>query len=130
MTITIDSLCHNFDKVEVLQVKAQGFTQLWQPEKALEIFAVTDMMRSLRPARDQCSYDIIKAQAHCYVGDTQTGIDLANKGINLAKSLQSSRYMTRLRQMSDRLSVTPLGQERPMKELRGEILATLQNMKR
>jgi hypothetical protein len=48
--------------------------------------------------------------------------------MTIAESLRSARYVTRLRQMSDRLHVTPIGQEGTMKELRGEIYNTLARM--
>ena len=78
---TIDTLCHEFNRVEIVQVKAQGYTQLWQPQKALDIYKVTDALRPFRPVRDQCSYTIIKAQAHCYIGDLQQGIPYARDGL-------------------------------------------------
>jgi tetratricopeptide (TPR) repeat protein len=50
---TVDTLSSEFDKVEVLQVRAQGYTALWKPEKALEIYKETDRLRSFRPLRYQ-----------------------------------------------------------------------------
>ncbi len=125
---TIDTLCHEFNQVEILQVKAQGYTQLWQPEKALDIYKKTDSLRTFRPIRDQCSYAIIKAQAHCYVDDLQQGIKYAHEGLEMAESIQSLRYVIRLRQMSDRLSTTQIGKQRAMKELQKDIQATFQRM--
>lgn len=126
--MTIESLCHEFDKVEVLQVEAQGYTMLWHPEKALEIYKVTDTLRPFRSMHDQASYDIIKAQAHCYTGDFDPGIQYALQGLRLAEELGSSRYVTRLRQMSDRLNVTPLGKTSDMSDLRKEIMTVYQRM--
>jgi transcriptional regulator with XRE-family HTH domain len=125
---TVDTLSGEVDKVEVLQLKAHGYTMLSQPEKALEIYKQTDTLRPFRPMRDQGSYHILKAQAYCHAGDTKTGIQHAVKGMTIAESLRSARYVTRLRQMSDRLHVTPIGQEGTMKELRGEIYNTLARM--
>ncbi|GCE23418.1 helix-turn-helix domain-containing protein [Dictyobacter kobayashii] len=126
--VDLDAVSQEFDKVDVLQVRAQGYTQLWQPEKALEIYPMTDMLRPFRSVRDQCSYSIIKAQAYCYVGDIDTGIDYALDGLRSAEICQSTRYVIRLQQMSDRLGTTAIGKDRRMQELRGMIFETLQKM--
>jgi len=64
----IDSLTSEFDKVEVLQVRAQGYVALWKPEKSLAIYQETDILRPFRPLRYQGSYHIEKAQAYCSAG--------------------------------------------------------------
>jgi tetratricopeptide (TPR) repeat protein len=120
MESSIDSFSHDFPFIEVLQTRAQGFTMLWQPEKALAIYQRTDALRPFRPLRDQASYYIIKAQAHCYAGDIKQGLVYAEQGLKMAEQLHSLRYVTRLRQMSDRLSVTPIGKERAMVTARHE----------
>lgn len=126
--ISLDTLNNEFNKIEVLQTKAHGQTELWHPEKALEIYKQTDRLRSFGSPREQSSYHIIKAQAHCYSGNLVEGIDHAVKGMAMAENLRSQRYVTRLRLMSDRLQVTSIGKERTMKELRREILETLDRM--
>jgi transcriptional regulator with XRE-family HTH domain len=126
---TIDTANYEFDVVEVMQEKAQGYTMLWQPEKALAIYQETDKLRSFRPKRDLGSYTIIKAQAYCYYGELKTGIQLSEEGMQLAESYRSSRHVMRLRQMSDRLSVTKLGQEKSLKDLGREIYSTLEKMR-
>lgn len=126
---SIDSLSHNFHLLDVLQTRAQGFTMLWQPEKALDLYQRTDTMRPFRSLRDQASYIIIKAQAHCYAGNIGQGLTYVEQGLTMAEQLRSIRYVTRLRQMSDRLHVTPLGKERALLEARKEIFATLGRMK-
>lgn len=128
--MSIDLLNHDFDKIEVLQTKAHGYTELWHPEKALEIYSQTDKLCPFRSLRGQSSYHIIKAQALCYSGDIVAGIDHAMKGMAIAENLHSQRYITRLRLMSDRLQITLIGKERRMKELREEILGTLNRMNR
>lgn len=125
---TIDALSNDFELVEVLQTKAQGFTMFRQPEKALEIYKHTDKIRTFRPLREQASYLIIKAQAHCAAGDLKKGIKFAQQGMEMAESLHSIRYVTRLQQMSDRLQSTPIGQERDMMDLRQSIFSTLQRL--
>jgi transcriptional regulator with XRE-family HTH domain len=125
---TIDALNSEFDQVEVLQVRAQGYTSLWKPEKALEIYLKTDKLRPFRPLRYQSSYHIEKAQAYCYAGDIEQCEKHAQAGMQIAESLHSRRFIVRLQQMADRVSVTPIGKKRNMKELRAEIHATLQRM--
>ncbi|MBV9614296.1 MAG: helix-turn-helix domain-containing protein [Ktedonobacteraceae bacterium] len=125
---TIDTLNSEFDKVEILQVRAQGHTFLWQPEKALEIYQETDKLRPFRPLRYQSSYHIEKAQAYCYAGDIETCRTHAIAGMQMAESLRSRRYVVRLQQMVDRASATALGKKQAVKELREEIYTTLQRM--
>jgi transcriptional regulator with XRE-family HTH domain len=125
---TIDTLRGEFDKVEVLQVRAIGLTTLWKPASSLAIYPQTDTLRPLRPLRDLASYHIIKAQTYCGVGDTKKGIEYAMTGLNMAESLHSTRYVIRLLQMSDRLRYTPIGKEQGMEELRQEILEVLRKM--
>jgi transcriptional regulator with XRE-family HTH domain len=115
---TIDTQYHEFNLIEVLQERAQGFTTLWQPEKALAIYPQTDKLRPFRPLRAMGSYLIIKAQAHAYSGDMKTGIDLAFQGIKLARSYGSRRHISRVQGMYDRLSVTALGNHPRMKDLK------------
>jgi hypothetical protein len=79
--------------------------------------------------RDQASYYIIKAQAHCHAGDIKTGIRYAKAGMKMAEGFRSPSYLIRLLQMSDRLQGTPLGKEQAMMALREEILNVLQRLK-
>jgi hypothetical protein len=129
MEVTVDTITNGFNKLSVLQERAQGFTMLWQPEKALTIYQETDKMRLFRPLREQSSYHIVKAQAYCQSGHLQTGIEHALIGLRMAEKLQSSRYVTRLQQMSDRLSDTPIGKERVLQDLRDQILKALQMLR-
>ncbi|MBV9259136.1 MAG: helix-turn-helix domain-containing protein, partial [Ktedonobacteraceae bacterium] len=103
---SLDTQAHEFSLVEVLQERAQGYTMLWQPEKALDIYQETDKLRPFRPIRDLGSYTIVKAQAHGYAGDIDTGIKLALRGIELARGYGSRRHVSRVQGMYDRLSVT------------------------
>lgn len=128
ITPTIDTLSREFDKVEVLQVRGLGYAQLGHPEKAIEIYKRTDKLRPFRPLRDQSSYHIVKAQAYCYAGDITTGVKHAMKGMELAESFHSVRYVVRLQQMCDRLNITPLRKEKGVLELKQEVLGTLRRM--
>jgi transcriptional regulator with XRE-family HTH domain len=127
---TVDTVTNEFDRAGVLQEKAHGYTMFWQPEKALVIYEQTDKLRPFRPLREQSSYHIVKAQAYCYSGELELGIEHALTGLRMAEQLQSSRYVVRLQQMSDRLNVTPIGREHVMRDLRSEILNTLHTLRR
>jgi tetratricopeptide (TPR) repeat protein len=115
---TLDTVSHRLDLVQVLQERAQGYTMLWQPEKALEIYQQTDVLRPFRSLRDQGSYSIVKAQAFAYVGDLEQGIKYAIKGVELARAYHSKRHISRVQGMYDRLSVTPMGKSSRLRELR------------
>jgi hypothetical protein len=109
--------------VEVLQERGQGYTMLWQPEKALAIYSQTDEPKPFRPVREMGSYTIIKAQAHAYSGDAEKGVDLAIEGINLAKMYRSKRHISRVQVMYDRLNVTPIGKHSRMKDLKEALMS-------
>ncbi len=121
---TIDTQYNQFSLVEVLQEKGQGYTMLWQPEKALDIYQQTDKLRPFRPIREMGSYMIIKAQAHAYSGDLANGIALATQGITLAQRYGSQRHISRVQAMYDRLRVTKLGKHTRMKDLKDALLST------
>lgn len=122
---TIDTQYNQFNLVEVLQEKAQGYTMLWQPEKALDIYRQTDKLKPFRPTREMGSYTIIKAQAHAYSGDLTTGVDLAIQGATLAHGYGSQRHISRVQGMYERLRVTSLGKHPRMKDLK-EVLMSVQ----
>jgi hypothetical protein len=124
MTAPANTSTNPFDKIGVLQEKAQGYTLLWHPENALAICHEIDKLRPFCPLRKQSSYHILKAQAYCYNGNLQPGIEHALTGLHIAEILQSKRYIRRLQQMCDRLSDKPISKERAMQDLRSEILAT------
>jgi len=126
---TIDTIINGFDHIGVLVERAQGYTLLWQPEKALLIYQKTDQLCPFLSPRAECASHIGKAETHCSNGDLQTGIEHARAGLRLAEQLQSSRYVMRLQQMSDRLGGTPMGKSRAMRDLRSEILSTWDKLK-
>jgi transcriptional regulator with XRE-family HTH domain len=121
---TIDTLTNGFNKLAVLEERAQGYTMLWQPEKALTIYQEIDKVRHFRSLREQSAYHIVKAQAFCHSGYLQIGTEHALAGLRIAEQLQSSRYVLRLQEMSDRLKDKHIGKERVMQDLRGEISNT------
>jgi tetratricopeptide (TPR) repeat protein len=124
ITQTIDTQYNQFNLVEVLQERGQGYTTLWKPEKALAIYSQTDELKPFRPVREMGSYTIIKAQAHAYSGDIERGIDLAIEGIKLAEMYRSERHKSRVQVMYNRLNVTPLGKHPRMKDLKEALMST------
>jgi transcriptional regulator with XRE-family HTH domain len=115
---SLDTVSNRFDLVQVLQERAQGCTMLWQPEKALDIYRQTDVLRPFRSLRDQGSYSIIKAQAFAYAGALEEGIGYAIKGIELAKAYHSKRHISRVQGMYDRLNVTRMSKSPRLRELK------------
>ena len=119
---TLENLANQFNLVECLQEQAQGFTMLWKPEKALDIYRETDRLRPSRTLRDLGSYSIVKAQAYSYAGDLDKGLEYSLKGLNLASQYRSKRHVARLEGMYNRLSVTPMGGDKRLKQIREAIV--------
>lgn len=117
-TPNLDTTSNQFNMVDVLQERAQGHTLLWEPEVALELYKESERLKPFRPMRDLGTFLILKAQAHTYAGDVDTGIDLALNGLRLARGYQSRRHESRIQRLYDRVSVTPLGQQPRLRELR------------
>jgi len=115
---SITSLANDFSLDEVLQEQAAGFTELWKPEKALEIYQETDRLRPFRPLRDQGGYLLDKAQAYLYLGNLDQGIAQALKGIQLASKYRSKRHIGWIEKTYNRLLVLPMGQEKRLNTLR------------
>jgi transcriptional regulator with XRE-family HTH domain len=114
---SITGLANDFSLDDVLQEQASGFTELWKPEKAIEIYKETDKLRSFRPLRDQGAYIINKAQAYLQFEDLDQGIDLSLKGIELASGYQSKRHIGWIEKSYNRLRVLPIGRDKRLKTL-------------
>lgn len=119
---TLDNLANQFSLVECLQEQAQGYTILWHPDKALQIYKETDLLKPFRPLRDLGSYTIVKAQAYSYAGNLDKGVEYALRGLQLATEYQSKRHIARVDGMCARLSVTPLGQDKRMGDIREALI--------
>lgn len=119
---TFNTNSTQFNLIEVLQEQAQGYTVLWQPQKALDIYKEIDKLRPFRPMRELGSYTIIKAQAHAYAGDMEEGITLALKGLELARGYHSIRHEARLQKMYDRLKISPLGKHSGLHNLQEALM--------
>jgi transcriptional regulator with XRE-family HTH domain len=124
MKDSIAGLANDFSLDEVLQEQASGYTELWRPEKAIEIYQETDRLRSFRPLRDQGAYIINKAQAYLQLEDLEQGITLALKGIQLASEYQSRRHIGWIEKSYHRLRVLPIGQDKRLKTLRDALRET------
>jgi tetratricopeptide (TPR) repeat protein len=117
MKESIAGLANDFSLDDVLQEQASGYTELWRPEKAIEIYKETDRLRSFRPLRDQGAYIINKAQAYLQLEDLDRGIALSLKGIQLASEYQSKRHIGWIEKSYNRLRVLPIGQDKRLKTL-------------
>ncbi len=117
MKPTISSLANEFSLDEVLCSQSTGFSELWKPEKALEIYKETDQLRSFRPLREQGRYIIEKGQAHLYVGDLDQGIDMSLKGLALASEYHSKRHVGWVEKTYNRLRVLPIGKDKRLNTL-------------
>jgi len=118
---SITGLANDFSLDEVLQEQASGYTELWKPEKAIEIYKETDKLRTFRPLRDQGAYTINKAQAYLQLQDLDTGIALAVQGLQLASEYQSKRHIGWIEKSYNRLLVQPIGQDKRLHTLRDAI---------
>lgn len=96
--------CGSFTRVEVLQERAQGLTLLGDPTAALEIY--TRSAACLRPhsLRDQGNLLILQAQAYAAARELDTGVQLAIQGLELARSYGSTRHISRVQRMHNRLT--------------------------
>jgi len=115
---SMDTTINQFNLVDVMQERAQGYTLLWEPQKAIEIYDESEKLKPYRPMRDLGVLVILKAQAYAYNGDVDQGVKFALRGLQLARGYQSERHVSRVQRMYDRLSVTKLGQAAGMRDLK------------
>jgi transcriptional regulator with XRE-family HTH domain len=124
MKDSITSLANDFSLDDVLQEQASGFTELWKPEKAIEIYKETDRLRPFRPLRDQGAYIINKAQAYLHLGDLDQGIKFSLKGIQLASEYRSRRHILWLDKTYKQLRERPIGGDKKLFTLRDALAET------
>lgn len=113
----LDTTNNQFTLIGVLQEKGQGHTLLGEPQKALDIYRESERIQPFRPIRDLGVLTILKAQAYAYNGNIDKGVNLALRGLTLAKEYHSKRHISRIQRMYDRLLVTPLGKHPGMQDL-------------
>ena len=124
MKESITSLANDFSLDDVLQEQASGFTELWKPEKAIEIYKETDRLHPFRPLRDQGAYTINKAQAYLHLGDLDQGISFSLKGIQLASEYRSRRHILWLDKTYKQLRERPIGKDKRLGTLRDALAET------
>ncbi|MGH2709116.1 MAG: hypothetical protein ACRDJK_12610, partial [Actinomycetota bacterium] len=108
---------NDFTLVEVIQERAHGLTMLSEPEQALAIYERMERQVRFRPLRDLGNFTIIKAQAYAHAGQLEEGVELAIRGLEMARSYGSPRHASRVQRMYDRLAVTPLGRTPRLRDL-------------
>src|SRR6266511_3454607 len=108
---------NEFGLVPVLHEKAHGFTLLWEAERALDIYAETQAGFQTASLRDLGNFAILRAQAHAYAGNVDTGVRLALDGLAFAKRYGSARHVSRVQRMYDRLQDTPMGSSARRRDL-------------
>jgi hypothetical protein len=97
--------------------RAHGHTLLWEPEVALGIYLATQPEVHPVSLRDIGNPTILKAQAHAYAGNLDTGVDLAIEGLRFARRYGSARHVSRVQRMHDRLRGTPIGTGARLRDL-------------
>jgi len=120
----LDTISSQFTRVGVLEEKAQGYTLLWEPEKAIAIYKETERIQPFRPIRAKGVFTILKAQAYAYAGDVDIGVAYALDGLNLAREYQSRRHVSRVQRMYDRLRTTPLATHPRMRDLKDALMTS------
>jgi tetratricopeptide (TPR) repeat protein len=123
---SIDSLANDFSLDDVLWAQAGGFSELWQPKKALEIYKETDRLRPFRPLREQGAYIIDKGEAYLRLGDLDRGIKLSLKGLQLAAEYKSKRHIGWVDKTYNRLLVLPFGKDKRLVTLRDALIESKQ----
>lgn len=118
---SITGLANEFSLDEVLHEQAYGYTELWKPEKSIEIYKEMDKLRTFRPLRDQGAYIIDKAQAYLGLQDLDKGIELAVQGLQLASEYQSKRHIGWIEKSYNRLLVQPIGRDKRLRTLQDAI---------
>lgn len=106
-----------FNLMGVLHEKAHGHTLLWEPERALDIYADTEPAFRTASLRDLGNLTILKAQAHAYADNVDVGVWLGIEGLTFARRYDSPRHVSRVQRMYDRLRGTPIGSSSRMHDL-------------
>ncbi len=93
MKESIAGLANDFSLDDVLWAQAGGYSELWKPKEALQVYRQTDRLRPFRPLRELGAYTIDKGEAYLRLGDLDQGIALSLKGIQLASEYRSTRHV-------------------------------------
>lgn len=119
---SLTSLVNEFSLDEVLHEQAAGSTELWKPEKAIEIYKQIDQLHPFKPLREQGRDTIWQGQAHLYAGDLERGIELSLKGLDLASEYHSKRHIGWVEKTHNRLRVLPIGKGKRLDVLRDALI--------
>jgi transcriptional regulator with XRE-family HTH domain len=122
MKDTITGLANDFSLDDVLWAQAGGFSELWKPKKALEVYRETDKLRPFRPLRELGAYTIDKGEAYLRLGDLDQGVFLSLKGIQLASEYRSKRHLGWVEKTYNRLRVSPIGNDKRLDLLRDALV--------
>lgn len=115
---SIAGLANDFSLDDVLWAQAGGFSELWKPERALEVYQQTDKLRPFRPLRELGAYTIDKGEAYLRMGELDQGVVLSLRGIQLASEYRSKRHIGWVEKTYNRLSVLPIGKDKKLLALR------------
>ncbi len=119
---SISALVNEFSLEEVLLEQAAGSTELWKPERAIEVYKETDRLRPFRPMRERGRNLLWKGQAHLFSEDIDQGMKLSLEGLALATAYQSKRHVGWLEKTYNRLRVLPIGQGKRLDPLRDALV--------
>jgi tetratricopeptide (TPR) repeat protein len=98
-----------FIPFEVLEIHGKAVRDFGRPTEALTYFEQAEEALQARPSlpRWQGLLTISKAQALCDVGEIDTGVQLAIRGLTMAHACQSPRQMNRVRKLMRKLEASP-----------------------
>ncbi len=108
---SITGLANDFSLDDVLWAHAGGLCELWQPEKALDVYKETDKLKPFRPLRELGAYTIDKGEVFLRMGELDEGVRLSLKGIELATEYRSKRHIGWVEKTYNRLRVLPVGKD-------------------
>lgn len=122
MKDSITGLANDYSLDDVLWAQAGGFSELWKPKEALEMYNETDKLRPFRPLRELGAYTIDKGEAYLRLGDLDQGITFSLKGIQLASEYRSKRHLGWVEKTYNRLRVLPIGKDKRLDILQDALI--------
>jgi len=102
--------------------RGQGLTLLGRPMAALAIYEAVSPS-TFESDREQGSFLIIQAQALAHAGHLDEGVRVAVSGLELARRYGSTRHVSRVQRMYDRLTQTWPRSERSLVDLHDALAA-------
>ena len=123
---SITGLANDFSVDDVLWAQAGGLSELWQAQKALDIYKETDKLRPFRPLRELGAYTIDKGEAYLRLGALDEGIYLSLKGIELASEYRSKRHIGWIEKTYNRLRMLSIGKDKRLDTLHDALVESKQ----